>query len=122
MITDTDRVRLPLQLGALTLEVSDYRVQTDVPVLRSTLCDGTESIRLLPPKACTLSVKGTILQQEGGMYLSALQSALRTHRSFDTEFAGMTFSGLQIIAADCAAKDHGRTAAVSLTLIGGIGT
>ena len=121
MTTDTGRIRLPLQLGALTLEVSDYQIQTEVPVLRETLCDGTEVIRLLPVKPCVLKVRAVVLQSEGGTYLSVLQSAIRTHRSFDAEFAGVAFTGLQITAADCTAKDHGRTAAVSLTLIGGIG-
>lgn len=121
MRTDTGSVRHLLHLGALALEISDYQVQTEVPVLRQTLCDGTEVIRLLPAKPCILRVKGIVLQQEGGTYLSALQNALRLHSSFDTEFAGMTFTGLQITAAECTAKDYGRTAAVSLTLIGGIG-
>lgn len=120
MTIDTGRKPLILQLGALTLDIADYTMKTEVTVLRDTLCDGRTELRLLPALPCSLRLTGTVLQTEGGTYLSALQNALRTHRSFDTEFDGISFTGLQITAAECSGKDHGRTANVTLTLIGGI--
>ena len=120
MTIDTGRKPVTLQLGALTLEISDYTLKTEVTVLRDTLCDGSTEVRLLPALPCTLRLTGTVLQTEGGTYLAALQNALRTHRSYDTEFDGISFTGLQITAAECTGKDHGRTADVTLHLIGGI--
>ena len=120
MTIDTQREILILQLAALSLPVTDYQIQTEVPVLRDTLCDGSTQIRLLPPSPCILTVRCTVWQSECGMYLSALQMPMRKQRSFDTEFAGIQFLGLQITAVDCSVKEHGRTAVLTVSLIGGI--
>ena len=117
MTIDTGRKPVTLQLGALTLEISDFTLKTEVTVLRDTLCDGSTEIRLLPALPCTLRLTGTVLQTEGGTYLAALQNALRTHRSYDTEFDGISFTGLQITAAECSGEF--RTAKWTVTLIGG---
>ena len=120
MILDTERENLFLRLGALAVPVTDYQVLTEVPVQRTVLCDGSQEVRLLPAVPCVLRVTGTVLQNECGTYLTALQTALRTHRSFDTVFAGMQLTGLQLTAVECSRKHQERTAALSLSLIGGI--
>ncbi|MBQ5340321.1 MAG: hypothetical protein IK134_05235 [Oscillospiraceae bacterium] len=120
MTPDTGRERLLLRLGAITLPVADYQVLTDVPVLRDRLCDGETEVRLLPAAPCILKIRGAILQNECGAYLTALQIPLRQHRSYDTEFAGMQFTGLQITAAECSVKENGRIASLTVSLIGGL--
>ncbi len=120
MTLDTGRKPLILQLGGLTLDISDYTMKTEVPVLHDTLCDGSPEYRLLTALPCLLRLTGTVLQTEGGTYLAALQSALRTHRQFETEFDGVSFTGLQITSAECSGTDHGRSAELTLNMIGGI--
>ncbi len=120
MTLDAKRETLILQLGGLSVPVTDYRIQTETPVLRDVLCDGSTQLRFLPPTPCILTVSGTVLQSECGIYLAALQAPMRNHRLFDTEFAGIQFLGLQITNADCHVKAHGRTAMLTVSLIGGI--
>lgn len=120
MILDTQKETPVLQLGALSVPVTDYQIKTEVPVLRDMLCDGSTEIRLLPQVPCVLTVHGTVLQSECGTYLAALQSPIQSHRAFDTEFAGIGFSGLQITDADCCCKQNSRTAVLSVTLVGGM--
>lgn len=120
MTFDTQKEILILQLGALSVPVTDYQIKTEVPVQRDTLCDGSTDIRLLPQIPCILNVQGTVLQSECGTYLLALQSPMQAHRSFDTVFAGVSFTGLRITDAGCCVKQNGRTAVLSVSLIGGM--
>ena len=120
MIPDFQKDVLILTLGGIALYVTDYQVKTEVPVQRTLLCDGSSEIRLLPAVPCILKVSGTVPQNECGTYLTALQTALRTHQSFDTEFAGMQFTGLQLTEITGTEKQHDKIAVLSLSLIGGM--
>ncbi len=120
MTADFQKDDLSLQLGALTLPVSDLQVQTEVPVLQKTLSDGSPHTELLGALPCRLTVTGKAIQPESGILLSALQSALRAHRAFAFDLAGMSFTGMQIVSASCKLKDRSRIAEYTVSLIGGI--
>lgn len=120
MIPDFQKDVLILTLGGVALYVTDYQVKTEVPVQRTLLCDGSSEIRLLPAVPCILKVSGYVPQNECGACLTTLQSALRTHRSFDTFFAGMQFTGLQLTEITGTEKQHDKIAVLSLSLIGGM--
>lgn len=109
---------LTLLLGEMALAVTDYKLQTEVPVLRQRLCDGTLHQQLLPEMPCTLTVSGTARGSESGGILAALEILLAAHTAFDFRFAGIDFARMQLTALSAAVKQAAQTAEFSVSLTG----
>ena len=118
MTADLTARPLTLTLGTLTLNVSDYTLQMDVPVQKHTLCDGSLRQTLLPESPCTLTVSGALLRGNAAAAVAALESALHLHTAFSFTFAGLSFADMQLTEVRSDVKNTAETAGFLLTLTG----
>ncbi|MCQ2408636.1 MAG: hypothetical protein MJ065_08970 [Oscillospiraceae bacterium] len=117
MTVDLQMNPLTAALGDLLLRVSRYQIKTEVPLLRQTLCDGSLHQTMLSVLPCQLTLSGSVLQCDAAALSAFFHRAMLLHTAFSFEFAGVQYSGMQIIAAECSGEF--RCAKWSLTLIGG---
>ncbi|HAG13533.1 MAG TPA: hypothetical protein DCG49_06685 [Ruminococcus sp.] len=105
-------------LGNVSLPVSDYSLQTDVPVKMLTLCDGQPYPVFLGTLPCTLSLRIVLPAADVSQIIRSLNYPLHNHTPFDFDFEQIRFSQMRLTALSCKTAQHDPLASLSLTLMG----